>query len=673
MVLTVSRLFVLVVALLWLGVAPAWADSVVSAKRIELPGVSLQDVQVQLIQGTDPNTVQVTIHASKVGIPSFGWRRVNLALQGVLQRDMQLRWIFTGAAQLTGAPGGAFGKATVSMTVDTSANTLEVDVDQGAAHIGTAFPLDQTTHAQINLQNLPAGWLQGLLGTVWAGHISGGKLNADLALDVRDQGFQASGDFTVADLQYATPTGNVGGQGLAGHARFTLDATVSPAQLMLNGGIRGGALQLGPVFARLPSHDVVMDLRASSQRGGLSISHLRFDDPDALHLEGALTLDAKGDLQKLRLEHFQARFPAAYDRYGQPWLDDGFATPSVQMAGQLEGHVDYTNNTWRSFAFHTNGLSISDSSGQWQAKGLHGDVDWSDQNERSATTLGWDELALRQFVLGAGQARWRSHDGHLSLQSPLDVALLMGQVHINRFSWQPNAARNQRFDVALGLHDLDMAAFNQTMGWIPFPGTLNGTISSIQWAGDRYALDGQLTIKAFNGTAEVNHLSVQQPWSAGTVWGGDISLHQIDLAALTNAFNFGNITGQLEGSIDGLQLAAGGPLAFNASLQAQSDGRISLRAANNLSIITGGAAASGLQGAVMRLFKTFNYKRMGIRAELQNGVCTLGGLDGDVSGYSIVEGSGLPYVHVVGTQTKIDWPVLVHRLKTASQGAVVDR
>jgi hypothetical protein len=133
------------------------------------------------------------------------------------------------------------------------------------------------------------------------------------------------------------------------------------------------------------------------------------------------------------------------------------------------------------------------------------------------------------------------------------------------------------------------------------------------------------------------------------------------------------MTGRLDGSIEGLQLVGGNPVAFKASLLAANGGRISLRAANNLSVVTGGTPASGLQGAVMKLFKTANYKQMGLHASLQNGVCTLGGLDGNDTGYSIVEGSGLPFVHVTGTQTRIDWPVLVHRLKTATQSAVADR
>lgn len=664
----------LVVCALWtlLWAAPTWADTVVVAKRVDVPGVSLQDVRAQLTPGSTPDTVQVSLHAGKADIPGLGWRKVGITLAGNLHRDAQLRWMFEGTVQLNGTPGGALGNATIKMAVDPSANTLEVNADQDATHISTAFPLDQPTHAQINVRNLPASWLQGLLATIWPGHVTGGKVDADLALDMRDEGFQSSGDATFADLKYATPAGDVAGQELGGHTRFSLDATSRPARLELNGSVRGGELQLGPVLARFPTHDVVMDVGASTEHGGLTINHLHMDDADALQLEGGMTIDAKGNMQKLHLDRFEAHFPAAYDRYGQPWLDN-LAGPHLQIAGQLGGHVDYAGETLHSFALHTEKLDIADTTGQLQANGLRGELDWSAQGERTSTTLAWNQLVLRQFAFGAEQSHWRSRDGVLSLQSPLELPLLKGRTRFTKLEWRPAAAKAERLDLAADVEGIDVVALNQVMGWTSFAGTLNGNISSMQWTGERYALGGQLTLKAFDGTAVIDHMTVQQPLSSSPALSGNVTLHQIDLAPLADTFSFGPMSGRMDGTIENLQLLNGNAMGFKASLLAENGGRISLRAANNLSIVTGGSAANGLQGAVMKLFKTMNYKRMGIHANLQNGVCTLGGLDGDVSGYSIVEGSGLPYLHVVGAQTRIDWPTLVHRLKAASQSAVADR
>jgi len=416
----------------------------------------------------------------------------------------------------------------------------------------------------------------------------------------------------------------------------------------------------------------MLDLAASTEHGSLAISHLRLDDPDALQLDGALAIDAKGNLQKLKLGRFQARFPAAYERYGEPWLDS-LVAPNLQLAGQLDGHVDYAGESLRSFGFHTEALDVADGGGLWQASGLHGDLDWSALGEKTASTLAWNQLALRQFTTGAVQSRWRSRDGTLSLETPLELAIWKGHARLTRFEWRPAAAKTERLDLAANITGVDMAAVGQALGWTPFAGTLDGNISAMHWAGDRYALDGQWTIKAFGGTAQVDHLAVQHPLSNSPGLSANVTLHQIDLAPLADTFNFGAMTGKLDGTITGLQLAGGSPVAFQASLLAQNGGRISLRAANNLSVITGGSPASGLQSAMMRLFKTASYKRMGLNVALQNGVCRLSGLDGEASGYSIVEGSGLPYMHVTGTQNRIEWPLLVKRLKTATQGAVAER
>jgi hypothetical protein len=659
----------LAICALWtlLWAVPTWAGTVVVAKRIDMPGVSLQDVRAQLTPGASPDTVQISLRAGKADIPGFGWRKVGIVMDGNLHRDLQMRWLFDGTVQLNGAPGGALSNASVNLMVDASANTLEINAGQGVARINTAFPLDQPTHAQVNLRNLPAGWLQGLLATIWPARIAGGKLDADLALDVRKEGFQSSGDVTFADIKYTTPAGNTAAQGLDGHARFELDATARPAQLTLNGGVHGGALQFGPVLARLPAHDVVLDLNASAERGSLAINRLHLDDADALQLDGALAIDAKGNLQKLKLENFHAHFPAAYERYGEPWLDN-LVAPNLQIAGQLEGRVDYFGEHLRAFSFRTEALDVANSADQWQASGLHGELDWSAQSEKTATTLAWNQLTT-----GAMQSHWRSHDGTLSLQSPLPLVVWKGRAQLTRFDWRPEAAKAERLDLAGNLAGADMAAVSQALGWTPVVGTLDGNVASVRWTGDRYALEGQWTINAFGGTAQVDHLAIQQPLSTTPALSADVTLHQIDLAPLADTFNFGAMSGKLDGSIAGLQLIGGSPVAFKASLLAPSGGRISLRAANNLSVITGGSPASGLQSAMMKLFKSASYKRMGLNVALQNGVCTLSGLDGDDSGYSIVEGSGLPYMHVTGTQSRIEWPLLVKRLKAATQGAVAER
>ncbi|HVC18294.1 MAG TPA: hypothetical protein VNE18_13425, partial [Rhodanobacter sp.] len=467
---------------------------------------------------------------------------------------------------------------------------------------------------------------------------------------------------------FDTPTGTLAGQGLSGSGRFGIDTTAGPAQIDLDASLTGGELLLGPIYAQLPGHPVQLGIHASVQHGEFDLSRLRVNDADALQLDGALTLDASGALRKLKLHRFSANFPAAYQRYGKAWLGT-LGLGDLSIDGQLSGSVDLRADGPRSFAFNTAGLDLVDADGRMAVSGLRGGVDWAVQGDRPATTLGWQGLKFYRVPSGAAQSRWQSRAGTLSLRQPLEMPILKGQLRIGKLDWSPAAAKGQRLDTSLVLTGVDMAAFSRALGWPAFPGTLAGAIPSLRWVGDRFELQGGLSANLFDGFVDITRLSLQQPFGPAPALSGDIRLHQLDLGAITSVFDFGSISGRLDGSIDDLRLVDWSPVAFKASLLAGSGGRISQRAVNNLTTVGGGGIAAGLQGVVLKLFKTFGYHRIGLNCTLQNSVCEMGGLEAGNGGYTIVEGSGLPRLQVIGHQTRVDWPTLVRRLQAAVEGA----
>jgi hypothetical protein len=251
------------------------------------------------------------------------------------------------------------------------------------------------------------------------------------------------------------------------------------------------------------------------------------------------------------------------------------------------------------------------------------------------------------------------------------MPLLGGRLRLGELDWRPAAAQGQRLNTSLAVTGVDMATLSRTMGWPQFPGTLGGAIPSLRWADDRVELGGGLSINVFGGFVDVTRLSLQQPFGTSPVLAGDIAMRQLDLAAITSVFDFGGITGRMDGRVDGLRLVSWNPVAFKAQLLAAGGGRISQRAVNNLSSLGGSGPGAGLQGMMLRLFKSFGYHRIGLSCALQAEVCHMGGLDGGKDGYTIVEGSGLPHLQVVGHQTEVDWPTLVRRLKAATEGTAV--
>lgn len=653
-------------------IALIWADGAraglsVGADSMSVPGLDMSGLTADIAPVSDGKGVSVALTAQKADVAALGWRKIGLDLKGQLDRDELGRWSFDGDLRLRGAAGNAWTRATVHMVADESANTLEVSIRQDASLAQVALPMDQTTHAQITLKDLPAGWLQGLLSTVWSGRATTGRVDADLALDVLDSGVQAAGQFALDGVGFDSPGGKLAGEKLSGSGRLGLDSQADATVIDLDTVLRGGALLLGPLFVDLPSHAVPLSLSARSQKGALAIRRLRVTDPDALQLEGEVDFAANGDLSVLRLDRFNARFPAAYTRYGKG-LMRSMGIDSLDADGDASGHLAMGPKGLEAFAVQTVGLDLSRGDGRFGVQGLHGAIDWSATDDRPATKLGWRALQVQRIPNGAAEASLRSTAGTLNLQKPFAIPVLDGQLRVQSLAWKPAATRGDRLQTSLALTQVDMAAFCRALGWPEFKGTVGGAVPSLRYVDDRVELAGGLSLNVFDGFVDITGMSLAQPFSAAPILTGDIALRNLDLALMTSVFDFGSITGRLDGGIDDLRLVAWKPAAFKAHLLAGGGGRISQKAVNNLTSVGGGGIAGGLQGTVLKIFKTFGYKRIGLSCTLKGDLCSMGGLAAAKDGYTIVEGSGLPRLTVVGHQREVDWPTLVRRLEAATQG-----
>jgi hypothetical protein len=226
--------------------------------------------------------------------------------------------------------------------------------------------------------------------------------------------------------------------------------------------------------------------------------------------------------------------------------------------------------------------------------------------------------------------------------------------------------------MALALHGLDLAQLSAALDWPAFSGQLSGQLPGVRYADQVLAFDGGLSVEAFDGRIDVTEMSLERPFGVAPTMSADIAFDDLDLAPLTGAFGFGEITGRLDGHVRGLRLVDWSPVAFDADLHTDPDAkgprRISQRAVDDLSRVGGAGIAGGLQAQVLKVFDTFGYRRIGLRCRLANNVCRMGGVDSSGDGYTIVEGSGLPRITVIGHQRQVDWPVLLARLKAATQG-----
>ncbi|MBS0383163.1 MAG: hypothetical protein JSR56_12100 [Proteobacteria bacterium] len=642
------------------------------AATLELPGISLSGVHLTIAVGSDGRP-QARLDAASVSVPSLGWRDVALALRGEPQKAGGNTWRFVGKIETKRAPGSALADADLDILYDPDGGTLEVDVQQGKTRLQGLLPLDQTTHVQMTLTALPLAWLRGVLAAAWPdGRLNGGSVAGSVALDLAPGGSRVSGRVDVADVELDSKAGNIAAQKLAASGSFRVENGLASG-IMFDGDLQGGQLLLGPLYAQLPAHPVNLHVAATLGLAGIAIDKLDFNDGDALQLAGSLGFDRKGNLDKLTLSRFAASFPAAYTRYGTTLVQGLTGFKQLDMTGNVNGSLDLSAGGLKAFQLAATNVAIDSRGGGIEVAGLNGNVDWRARTSRPATTLAWNALALYRVVLGPATLALEDQGGTLVLDKPVSVPVLGGAFLLDRLAWRPDADKAQRLSASFAVTDVDVPELCKAFGWPAFGGKLGGAVPDLTYHGDDLVFGGGLSLNMFGGSVSVTHLGLRHPFGATPELAADIDLQQLDLGQITSVFDFGQITGRMDGSVHGLQLVGWKPVAFKADLTAGGGGRISQHAIKSLTEVGGGGIAGGLQGMALRLFKTFGYARIGLSCVLADGVCAMGGInpdpDPDSGGYTIVEGSGLPRITVIGHQHAVDWATLVNRLKAATEGS----
>jgi hypothetical protein len=176
-----------------------------------------------------------------------------------------------------------------------------------------------------------------------------------------------------------------------------------------------------------------------------------------------------------------------------------------------------------------------------------------------------------------------------------------------------------------------------------------------------------LQFQIFDGNVRITQLQIKDPFGQVPILLADIEIDKLNLQALTKVTDFGEIQGDLSGYVHDLQLINWTPISFDAQFNTPPDAtkprKISQKAINSLSSLNGGGAVNAVSRSFLRLFEHFSYRSLGWGCRLKNGVCEMRGVAPAPKGYYIIKGGGLPRINVIGYNQRVDWNVLVKRLK----------
>jgi hypothetical protein len=221
----------------------------------------------------------------------------------------------------------------------------------------------------------------------------------------------------------------------------------------------------------------------------------------------------------------------------------------------------------------------------------------------------------------------------------------------------------------------------KAFGWPEFAGRIAGRIPGLTYRDRLLTLQGDLEAEVFDGRVTARNLRVRDPLGAFPRLYADVVARDLDLDLITRTFEFGSITGRLDGDLLALETFNWTPVAFDLRLATperdRSRHRISQKAVKNLSNIGGGGGGvtAALQSGALRFFENFRYDRIGLACRLRDDVCQMSGVEPAKAGYYIVKGSGLPRIDIIGNQTRVDWPLLLAQVSAAvanSDDIVVD-
>lgn len=432
-----------------------------------------------------------------------------------------------------------------------------------------------------------------------------------------------------------------------------------------------------PIFLDLKRYP--LSLSASGQMASdfksVKVEQATLEQDQVLTAEASLNWQSE-QLQTLHITTGPADLAKLYPVWLQPFVA-GSAAAKLETAGRLSMNFDWQQSDYH-LQLNFEDARLSDKEGRYELKKLNGQLGWSQTAQQLSTSLSWEAAKLFEIELGAADIQAHSVNSRLVLDQSLRLPVLDGTLEISGFSLD-NQAEQLHWQFEGLLTPISMQRLTSVLDWPPLEGKLSGVIPTVTYQDEELKIDGALQVKIFDGTTVIRDLRMTTPFGRLPQLYANIDLRNLDLALLTNAFDFGRITGKIDGHVHDLRLSNWEPVQFDARLATpeQNPGkrRISQRAVDNLTELGGGPTGM-VSRSFLGFFDDFSYQKLGLSCELNNEVCEMAGIEEAEQGYYIVKGGGglPPWINVIGYNRRVDWTELIARLLAVreSPGPVIE-
>ncbi len=641
------------------------------ADFLQSPLALVKGLHVQLSVPDPAAAGLLRIDADTLDAPDYGYSFRNVHWECPLTRDRQGGWRCEGDVR-----SGNANPMRLALAIAPATTTARLS--DGRSALGLQRNAATPDATRLVFTQVPVAWLNAFSATLWAsGHLQKGSLVGHLDIHVPARGaVSVQGPLQLHGVALDTPDGLLATDALDADVKFGFSKLAEQRKIGVDMTLHGGDLLAGGLFATLPKTPVMAHLGASrSGDGDWILQALRLDDGAALTANGSARYSPALGLRAMDLQLHSSDLGVARGRYLTGWLGPA-GLADVQMRGGVQIDLAMDANGWRDAHARLVDVDAVDGKQRFALHSIQGDLRWTASSQTATSVVSWNSAALFGIALGPARIGLNSHSRKLQLAGAAVVPLLGGSLRLDTFDLTASTgATGMRLVIGLTLQKLQVAQLAKVLGWPAFDGTLDGTLPAARYENEILSFDGGLGAQVFGGTLQIARLAMERPFGADPSLNADVTIKGFDLKALTSVFGFGEITGRLDGRITALRLLDWSPIAFDAEMHSDDAApdrrRISQRAITDLSNVGGGGLVGGMQSQALRLFQDFGYARLGLACKLANNICQMDGVGSAGTGYTIVEGSGLPHISVIGFQRQVDWPTLVARLQAASHGTVI--
>jgi hypothetical protein len=243
----------------------------------------------------------------------------------------------------------------------------------------------------------------------------------------------------------------------------------------------------------------------------------------------------------------------------------------------------------------------------------------------------FDALELGGLLVPATETGLRVVADSLALEEPLAISLLGGAIGFEELVLEDLLRPTRRLRSGILVAGIELGEAARAFDVVPLEGRLDGYLPEVVVSPDLLDVRGGGEIAVFGGMVRFGDISGEDILTRFPKLSFSVEFEEIDLLRVTHTFDFGEMSGIVEGHLHDCELFRWVPTRFDAELRTvRRPGvrrSINVKAINNLAILGTGGRITIFDRGIHKFLDTYTYDALGIRMNLNNDVFLLRGLE----------------------------------------------